>query len=578
MQGYPLSKIRWCLAVAMLAIGFGVLVVRLVLLQVVSAEELSMRAVQQREKETLIEAERGTIFDRKERILATNLEVPSLYAVPSMIDRPGRVARKLSRILGMDAETIEHLFGHGRDFVWIKRKITPDLERDIMAMNIDGVGIVPESKRFYPKRYLLGQILGFAGLDNQGLEGIELRYNDELKGKMGRVIIERDAARRTVFQKGLDYIAPARGNDLILTIDEVIQHIAERELDRVIEETEAKSGSVIVMEPYTGEVLAMVVRPVFNPNSIRRYDPSLWRNRAIADAYEPGSTFKMVTAAAALEEDLIRPLDLIFCEEGEMRMGGRLIHDHRKYGELTFAEVVQKSSNIGTVKVATKIGEERLYRYVRTFGFGELSEIDLLGETTGLIRPPALWSSYSLASVSIGQEISVTPIQLVTAYAALANGGLLMRPYIVSEIRGPEGDRLKKFSPQVRRRVIRQETSRRLTKILEGTVSEWGTAAMAAIPGFTVAGKTGTAEKLDPVTGRYSGRDFITSFVGFVPAEKPRIVILVIVDSPKGRSWGGTVAAPVFKRIAESTLHYMGAIPRAWVPQVLEEGASASRI
>ena len=578
MSSYALSKIRWGLAVAMLAIGFCILVARLVHLQIVSAEELSRKAVQQREKETLIEADRGTIFDRKERILATNLEVPSLYAVPSMIDHPDRVALKLSRVLGMESERIEHLFGHGKDFVWIKRKINPELERDISAMNIDGIGIIPESKRFYPKRYLLGQILGFAGLDNQGLEGIELRYNDELKGEMGRVILERDAARRTVFQKGLDYIAPARGNDLILTIDEVIQHVAERELDRAIEETEAKSGSVIVMEPFTGEILAMVVRPVFNPNSLRQNDPSQWRNRAIADAYEPGSTFKMITAAAALEEGLIRPLDRIFCEEGEMRIGGRLIHDHQGYGELTFAEVFQKSSNIGTVKIATQVGEERLYRYVRTFGFGELSDVDLVGEGSGLIRRLSLWSSYSLASIAIGQEVSVTPIQLVTAYAALANGGLLMRPYIVSEIRGPEGQAIKKFSPQVRRRVIRQETARQLTKILEGTVSEHGTAVKAAIPGFAVAGKTGTAEKLDPVTGRYSGHDFITSFVGFVPAEKPRLVILVVVDSPKGQSWGGTVAAPVFKRIAESALYYMGVTPRVNFPQVLEEGASASRI
>jgi cell division protein FtsI (penicillin-binding protein 3) len=547
--------------IALMMAGFGVLLFRLVSLQVLNAEELSGKADRQHEKETILEAERGTIFDRQGQILAINVEVPSVYAIPALVNDSNAVASKLGKILGVNRHTIRHRLESKKNFVWIKRKINPDQVHHLKQLKLEGVGFLSESKRFYPKRHLLGQILGFAGLDNQGLEGIELKYDSSLKGERGWIIVERDAMGRSIFPKGLEYISPSRGKDLVLTIDEVIQHIAERELGTAMQQTSAANGSVIVMDPKTGAILAMAVQPSFNPNNIKRYNAKHWRNRTITDPFEPGSTFKIVAAAAALQEGATTPGELIYCEKGKMKMGGRFIHDHEKYGNLTFAEVIQKSSNIGTAKVAMRLGEEKLYRYIRMFGFGEKTGIDLVGESPGLVREPKRWSGRSLASIAFGQEISVTPIQLITAYAAVANGGWSVQPHIVSEVREPDGVALKRFSAEARRRVLNPETARGLAKILEGTVAKGGTGEKAALKGFSVAGKTGTAQKVDPDTKRYSSREFISSFVGFVPSDDPLLVILVVVDSPDGEAWGGSVAAPVFKRIAEQSLEYLGVLP-----------------
>lgn len=546
---------------ALLTVGFGTLLVRLISLQIVNAGELSEKAERQHEKGMVLEAERGTIYDRRGRILATNVEVPSLYAMPPLMDNPRAAAAELSRVLDVDRLTIQKRLENGKDFVWLERKMNPVLAQSVRQLGLEGVGFLSESQRFYPKRYLLGHILGFAGLDNEGLEGIELKYDPYLKGEKGFLIVERDAAGRPIFPKGLEPIAPSRGKDLILTIDEVIQHIAERELDAVMQKTTAVSGSVIVMDPKTGEILAMAVRPVFNPNRVTRHDPEHWRNRTITDSYEPGSTFKIVAAAAALQEKVVAPQDLIDCENGAMEIGGRVIHDHEKHGNLTFAEVIQKSSNIGMVKIAMRLGEETLYRYIRAFGFGEKTGIDLMGEVPGLVREPARWSGSSLASIAIGQEVAMPPLQVITAYSAIANGGFLMRPYLVSEIHEPDGTVMTRLLPEARRQAIHPETARQLVKILEGTVAPGGTGGEAALAGFAVAGKTGTAQKIDPKTRLYSARDFVSSFVGFVPSYEPRIAILVVVDSPQGMAWGGSVAAPVFKRIAEQTLGYLGIRP-----------------
>ena len=478
------SKIRFFFATSLLAVGFCVLLVRLVSLQVVSSEELSQKAKRQREIGVTIEAERGTIYDRRGRILATNVEVPSLYAFPPLVQRPNRTASKLARILNTDQKRIKERLTSGKNFVWIKRKIDPALARDIQELELDGLGFIHESQRFYPKRHLLGQILGFAGMDNQGLEGIELKYDSYLKGSKGLIVLERDAGGRPIFPKGLDYVSLSRGKDLVLTIDEVIQHIAERELDAVMAETSAKSGSVIIIDPNTGEILAMAVRPVFNPNSRRSNNPGKWRNRIVTDTYEPGSTFKVVVAAAALQEKVATAQDLFFCENGRMQIGGSAIHDHLKHGYLTFAQVIQKSSNIGSVKIAMRVGEDRFYRYIRQFGFAEKTGIDLAGEVSGLVRDPDLWSGRSLASVAIGQEVAVTPLQLIMMYGTVANGGWLLRPYLVSEIRDPDGSVTKRFSPKIRRKIIDEETARELIDILEGTVTENGTAQKAALALF----------------------------------------------------------------------------------------------
>jgi cell division protein FtsI (penicillin-binding protein 3) len=556
------SARRIFLAVILLTAGFLCVGVRLFALQVVEATELSKRAERQHEKSVVLEGERGTIFDRQGRILATNVEVPSIYAIPSLIRNREAVAPDLARVLQSDARTILKRLEGKRNFVWIERKVAPAVARSVMELGIEGIGVLKESQRFYPKRNLMGHLLGFAGMDNRGLEGIELKYDTLLRGEKGWAVVERDAFGHSIFQKGLDSVAPSRGNDLVLTIDEVIQHIAETELDSVMEQTQAANASVIVMNPKTGEILALAVRPEFNPNRVEFLHPDQWRNRAVTDSYEPGSTFKIVTASAALEERVAGPGDIFYCEEGRMAVAGGVMRDHEKEGYLTFREVIQKSSNIGMVKIAMRMKDERLYRHIRAFGFGEKTGIDLEGEAPGLIRDPRYWSGRSLASISIGQEVAATPLQIITAVSAIANGGMLMRPHVVSEIRDADGRVVKVFPPEIKRIAVSPETTGKMMSILEGTVTKNGTGEKAAIPGYRVAGKTGTAQKIDPVTKRYSMQDTVSSFVGIVPAEDPRIVVLVVVDSPKGMAWGGTVAAPVFKTIAEQVLRYLGVPPR----------------
>lgn len=546
----------------LLAIGFLGVVVRLCALQVVEATDLSKRAERQHEKSIPLEGERGSIFDRKGRVLATNVDVPSLYAVPSLIARPKAAASKLSRVLQSESRSILKRLDGNKNFVWIERKITPAVARSVLRLDINGVGVLNESQRFYPKRNLMGHLMGFAGVDNQGLEGIERAYNDQLQGEKGWAVMERDAFGRPIFQKGFNYHSPARGKDIVLTIDEVIQHIAETELDSIMEQTQADDASVIVMDPKTGEVLAMAVRPEFNPNHVESDHPEAWRNRAVTDFYEPGSTFKIITASAALEEKVSDPDEVFYCEEGSMIIPGGVIRDHEKEGYLTFREVIQKSSNIGMIKIATRLDPDRFYRYIRAFGFGEKTGVDLEGESPGMIKEPQDWSGRSQASIAIGQEVAVTPLQVATAVSSIANRGQLMRPHLVSEIRDGNGHVVQTFPPEVRRQTVSPETARQMMEILEGTVSKHGTGENAAIPGYRIAGKTGTAQKINPVTKRYSMRDTVSSFVGIVPAEDPRIVVLVVVDNPRGLAWGGTVAAPVFKKIAEQVLRYLGIPPR----------------
>lgn len=565
---------------SLLTVGFLLVSVRLVVLQVFQHDEWSKRAEREHEKNVSIEAERGAIYDRNGTVLAMNVEVPSVYAVPGEIGNPAAVSRKLGAILNVDPKGLEKKLEGGKSFAWLARKIEPAKAEEIRHLQLDGIGFVMESQRFYPKRALFGHLLGFAGLDNRGLEGIELKYDATLRGEKGWLVLQRDAHGKSIFPKGLNYIAPSRGKDLYLTVDEVIQHISERELDRVVDQTRAKGGTIIVMDPWSGEILAMAVRPRFNPNTVRTHQPSEWRNRAITDAYEPGSTFKIVTAAAALEEKVVDPNEMIDCEEGSYRIFGTVLNDHDPVGVVPFRQVIAKSSNIGTAKVAERLGEKRMSDYIRAFGFGERLGIDLFGEMPGLVRDPKQWSKRSLASVSIGQEIGVTPLQVITAVSAIANGGWLMTPHLVRQVKeidlqrvGGEGRVVKEAAPQVRRRAVSEGTAREVVQILEGVVSKSGTGLLAAIPGYSVAGKTGTAQKIDPATGRYSRHAFVSSFVGFAPAEDPAVAILVMVDEPEGAGWGGTVAAPVFSTVGREVLHYLRVPPH---PSLNEQVLTAS--
>jgi cell division protein FtsI (penicillin-binding protein 3) len=542
----------------LLLCGFGVVLFRLATLQVLQAAELTVKADRQHQKTVSLEGVRGTIVDRHGKMLAMNLEVPSVFGVPTALDNPAKTARTLSPVLHVRAEELERKLRQDRGFVWLARKLDLEQGRRLERMSMEGVGIVLEGRRFYPKGPLLSHVLGFAGMDGEGLEGIERRYESHLHGEKRVTVLQRDALGRTVFPKeSSSEQNPAPGHQLKLTIDEVIQYIVEKELEEAVARAEAKSGTMIVLDPSTGALLASAVSPRFDPNVVSALRPDRWRNRALTDAYEPGSTMKAILAAAAIEERVMKPDTLVFGEQGRMAIANTMIHDHEKLGWLSFAQVIQKSSNVGAAKAGLALGEQRFYHYLQSFGFGERTEIDLPGEAVGLLKHPREWGRRTLASISMGQEIGVTPMQMVTAVAAIANGGVLMRPYVVSEIRDAQGQTLKEVLPHVKRRVISPESARAVTTILEGVVTD-GTGGKAAIAGFRVAGKTGTAQKIDSRTGRYSASQFVSSFVGYVPANNPRLAMIVVIDEPRGESWGGTVAAPVFNRVGEQVLNYLG--------------------
>lgn len=554
----PLGRGRRYITLLLLLCGFGVVLFRLATLQVLQAAELTVKADRQHQKTVSLEGVRGAIVDRHGKMLAMNLEVPSVFGVPTALDSPAKTARSLSPVLHVRADELERKLRQDRGFVWLARKLDPEQGRRLERMPMEGIGIVLEGRRFYPKGPLLSHVLGFAGMDGEGLEGIERRYESHLHGEKRVTVLQRDALGRTVFPKKLsNEQSPAPGHQLILTIDEVIQYVVEKELEEAVARAEAKSGTMIVLDPSTGALLASAVSPRFDPNAVSALRPDRWRNRALTDAYEPGSTMKAVLAAAAIEERVMKPDTMVFGEQGRMAIGNTMIHDHEKLGWLSFAQVIQKSSNVGAAKAGMALGEQRFYRYLQSFGFGERTEIDLPGEAAGLLKHPRDWGGRTLASVSMGQEIGVTPMQMVSAVAAIANGGVLMRPYVVSEIRDAQGQTLKEVLPHVKLRVISPETARTVTTILEGVVTD-GTGGKAAIAGFRVAGKTGTAQKIDSRTGRYSATQFVSSFVGYVPANNPRLAMIVLIDEPRGESWGGTVAAPVFNRVGEQVLNYLG--------------------
>lgn len=544
--------------------GFAILLIRLVFIQGIEHETWVKRADRAQEKNVRIEAERGTIYDRNGKILAMNLDRPSVYAIPSEIKNPLAVSKQLAPILNLPQSQLLKSLRKKSEFVWIQRKITPEKMAQLEAAQIKGIRSVMESKRVYPRGPLMGQLIGFAGLDNQGLEGIERQHDSTLRGTEGAIILERDAYGKSVFPKDLQYIEPTQGKDLYLSLDERIQFISERELDRMLKETGAKGGTAIVMDPWTGEILAMAVRPEFDPNTVRTASPDQWRNRAISDFYEPGSTFKIVTAAAALEERLVTADELIDCEDGVYAVRGGRIRDHDPFGVISFQQVIAHSSNIGTIKVAEMLGETRLASYIRAFGFGARLGIDLKGESPGLLRKTDHWSGRSLASISIGQEVGVTPLQMITATSALANGGYLMTPQIIRTIQGNNGE--NHSAPHIQRRVLSEKTTKTMTRILKTVVSNEGTARRAAVQGYAVAGKTGTAQKIDPETGRYSRNKYVSSFVGFAPADDPVVTILVMVDEPQGIAWGGEIAAPVFSAIADEVLYYLKVPPARTAP------------
>jgi cell division protein FtsI (penicillin-binding protein 3) len=559
-----------------LAASLAVISGRLFSLQVRQYPKLVEAANRQYRRLVPLVSRRGTIYDRNGRQFAGSLRVSSIFAQPTQVEDPERAATGLAKVLGLPVQRVLERLRSDKPFLWIKRRVAPEEAVAVSQLGLKGIGSIAESKRFYPKQELGAHLLGFVGVDDRGLEGLELQYDDCLAGKPKWVVREQDALGRPIFR---EEAGEAQGCDLYLTIDEVIQYVTERELEAAVTKSQAVSGTAIVMDPLTGEILALANSPTFNPNLYAEAHSFARRNRAVADYYEPGSAFKVVVGAAALEERLVRPDDRLNGEGGAIEVGGIVIRDHERFGTITFSEVLAHSSNVGAIKVGQRLGKSLYYDYISGFGFGNLTGIDLPGETPGRIRRPKDWSAVSLASLSIGQELSVTPLQMLVAVSAVANGGTLVRPYVARSVRAVDGKALSHSGPVQLRRVITEGTARTLTSILKGVVTD-GTGKAAAVQGFEVAGKTGTSQKLDRATGRYSRQKVVASFVGFVPAEQPRLAIVVIIDEPKTLQWGGSIAAPTFREIARESLKYLKIAPAAAGPFRLAEGmlGAASRL
>ena len=527
---------------------------RLFFIQFFRSSYLTSIAKKQHNQLVELEPRRGTIYDCNLKAQAFNMSMDSLYAVPGEIKGKENVINQLNSILGLKRSYLEDRLNRKKSFIWLARKLNPDKSATIKKLNIKGLGFLKETKRIYPNSYLASHIIGFSGMDNIGLEGVERDYNRHLKGIPGWAIFLRDAR-----QKKLDIwekmVVPVDGEDLVLTIDEVIQYIAERELDKAFKDFHAKGASIIVMDPHTGRILALANRPTYDLNDHSEVSKDSMRNRAICDLFEPGSVFKIVTASGALEEKKVTEEDVFFCENGTYKVGGRILHDHMPHGLLTFRQVIEESSNIGTVKVAQLLGPDKLYHYVRAFGFGSKLGIDLSGEISGMISPPKLWSKTSITSIPMGQEVGVTALQLASAISVIANGGQLMKPYIIDSVRDIQGRLIKQNKPVLIHKVISIDTAMRIKKILTGVIEE-GTGKLAKVSGFSAAGKTGTAQKLEP-NGTYSHNKFVASFIGFSPAEDPILTIVVIVDEPHPSYFGGVVAAPVFQKVASDAIRYI---------------------
>jgi cell division protein FtsI (penicillin-binding protein 3) len=538
---------------------FIVIVGRAFYLQVYNKEHLVKLAEKQHQRTVPLTPVRGAIYDRNKAPLAVSIEMDSCFAEPRSMKEeeiPG-VARQLAPLLGSTAAQLESKIRSSKNFVWLQRRLTPDLADKVRALKLSGIGFVKESKRFYPHSEVAAHVVGFTGMDPEGLEGVELKYDSTILGNTGYLITERDALGRDVDQKGRVIKNASKGHSVILTLDSTIQYTAEKELAKAVEASGAKGGIALVMEPQTGKVLAMANYPKFNPNNYARYAPQVLRNHAISDSFEPGSTFKIFLIASALEEKIITPRDSFNCENGSYSIGGRVIHDTHKYGTLNVSQILKYSSNIGSAKIGTRLGQERLSAALTNFGFGEKSNIDLPGEASGFLRDRKQWFGVDLATISFGQGVSATALQLATAVSAVANGGMLMKPYVVEQTTNESGTVLQEFSPQPRRRVISPETASVVAKMMEGVTVDGGTGTNAAVDGYTVAGKTGTAQKVDPITRGYSADKRTASFIGFAPVGAPRLTILVVIDEPKTSPYGGVVAAPAFSAIAQQALCYL---------------------
>jgi cell division protein FtsI (penicillin-binding protein 3) len=568
-----------------IAAGLGALWIlligcRLVQLQVVRHDHYVTRAARQQQRVIKLDPPRGTIYDARGRELAVSVQVDSAYAVPPEVRDPRATAARLARVIpGLDAKKVARELSRDREFIWVARKLDSPVADAVRALELPGIHFLPESKRYYPMRELAAQVLGYVGTDNHGLAGLELLYDEQVAGKPGVRTVLRDARRGTVVAPGLAFADAEPGQDLHLTLDAAVQHIVERELEKAVLEHGASRGIAVFLDPRTGGVLAMASYPSFDPNEFGRYGAARWRNRAIMDVYEPGSTFKIVTAAAALGSGRVRASDVFDCEMGSIVVYGKRIRDHKAFGRLTFAEVLARSSNVGVIKAALIVGDQRLYQTIRGFGFGRPTGIDLPGEGSGILHPLERWGMRGKAYIAFGQGVSVTPLQLAAAVTAVANEGTLLRPHLVAGVGSGDAVPASSSLAPVVGHPIAPGTARELKRLLEGVVTD-GTGRGAAVAGYRVAGKTGTAQI--PEKGSYSRKSYLPSFVGFAPADRPVLVGVVAIAEPRGFEYhGGQVAAPVFGAIARQVLLYLGVRPErerpgVWPGQMLLASADAA--
>ncbi|MCE5333434.1 MAG: penicillin-binding protein 2 [Desulfobacteraceae bacterium] len=508
-----------------------------------------------------VPAYRGSIYDRMGRLLSYSVPQRSLYADGRHIDNPRKVAAQLGQILGEPPAAIEKKLTASRHFVWIKRHLTDQQALAVESLKCPGLNLTDEYKRFYPYRQVGGQIVGFVGMDGNGLEGVEKSFDDVLKGAAIPVGQMRDGSRKCIWMKASAPPDPAESYGVKLSLDTFIQYHAECELEKVVQKYKAKAAEVVVMDARTSEVLAMVNWPFFDPNLPEKRDAALWRNRTIADAFEPGSTFKVFLMSAALDDNMVRERDRIYCEGGKCKLAGHLIKDVHGHGWLTMPEVIKYSSNIGAAKLALHIGGERYYRYISGFGFGSVSGIQLPGEVKGLLRHHKRWRPIDLATTGFGQSIGVTSLQLTTGVSVIANGGEFLPPTIARSILDCNGKPIRELGTTKTRRVIQKKTADQIRAMMVSVTQEGGTGVQGAPEGYTAACKTGTAQVMDPATKRYASHKYTSVFTGFVPAEQPRLVISVVVHEPQGAIYGGVVAGPVFRNIAAKALPYLGVMP-----------------
>ncbi len=541
--------------------GQAVLLGRLVYIQGSQADHLQRLALNQQLGAFVLPTHRGRIFDRAGRPLVTNVEVESVFAVPRAIRDPQGFARRVAPLLRMDPQDIERRLEPRLYFVWLKRKVSPEAAAALRALKLEGqLGFLEEARRAYPNGDLAAHLLGFVGIDNQGLAGVELAYDSTLQGRPGRAVVGRDAVGRPIVETQRLAAPAVDGADLVLTIDQVVQHIAERELEKAVEETGSARGMALVMDPRTGEMLALAAVPSFDPGAFQRVPAKRWVNRPIGEIYEPGSTFKLITAAAALDSGRVDLTDAFDCPES-LQVGAHRIRDVHRYctDTQTLTDIVRHSSNVGAAQVAARLGRETFYDYIRRFGFGAPTGVDLPGEASGIVRPPQAWLGPGLQTIGFGQGISATALQMLVGASALANDGVLVRPHVVRMVRDREGRLLQGVSAAPRRRAVAPEVAAAVVRMMIRAVED-GTGKLAAVPGYVLAGKTGTAQIPAPQGGYLQGR-YISSFLGFAPFPNPRLAILVVLEEPKGAYYGGAVAAPLFRAIAERALWYLRVPP-----------------